>query len=84
MLKYLLGPNLNLRNGTRMKVVKMMDRSIECEVLVGTSKGHRVCLPRIPHHDRSGDYPFTIVRRQFPVRLDYLYFLSSVLNLMEL
>ena len=30
-----------------------------------------VFLPRIPHYDKSGDYPFTVVRRQFPVRLAF-------------
>ena len=58
----------NLRNGTRMTVIQMMARVLECEVAVGDSKGKRIYLPRIPHYDRSGDFPFTIVRRQFPVR----------------
>jgi hypothetical protein len=64
-------PQLSLRNGTRMKVVGMMERAIEVEVAVGPSKGSRVFLPRIPHYDRSNDFPFTIVRRQFPVRLAF-------------
>ena len=54
-----------------MIVVKMMDRVLECEVAVGTQKGLRVFLPRIPMHDQSHDFPFTIVRRQFPVRLAF-------------
>ena len=47
-----------------MIVVKMMDRVLECEVAVGTQKGLRVFLPRIPMHDKSNELPFTIVRRQ--------------------
>ena len=58
----------NLRNGTRMTVIQMMAWVLECEAAVGDSKGKRIYLPKIPHYDRSGDFPFTIVRRQFPVR----------------
>ena len=65
------GPDSNLRNGTRMIVKKLMKRTIECEVAVGTNKGNRVFLPRIPMYDRSNEFPFTLVRRQFPVRLAF-------------
>ncbi|XP_064637083.1 uncharacterized protein LOC135493587 [Lineus longissimus] len=66
------GPSCSLRNGTRMTVIKMMQRTIECQVSTGINNGLRVFLPRIPHHDRSGDdFPFTIVRRQFPIRLSW-------------
>ena len=65
------GPASSLRNGTRMIVKNMMDRVVECEVVVGESSGKRVFLPRIPHYDKSGDFPFTIVRRQFPIRLAF-------------
>jgi ATP-dependent DNA helicase PIF1 len=62
------GQSNSLRNGTRMIIVNMMDRCLECEVATGSLRGLRVYLPRIPHHDSAGDFPFTIVRRQFPVR----------------
>jgi hypothetical protein len=65
------GTAVSLRNGTRMIVIQMMERALEVEVAVGINKGLRVFLPRIPHYDKSGDYPFTIVRRQFPVRLAF-------------
>jgi ATP-dependent DNA helicase PIF1 len=61
-----------------MKVMKMMDRVLECEVVVGTQKGLRVFLPRIPMHDRSEEFPFTIVRRQFPVRLAFCLTINKV------
>ena len=61
-----------------MKVIKMMDRVLECEVVVGTQKGLRVFLPRIPMHDRSEEFPFTIVRRQFPVRLAFCLTINKV------
>ena len=28
-------------------------------------------MPRIPHHDRNDELPFTFVRRQFPIRLAF-------------
>ena len=62
-----------------MIVVKMMDRVLECEVAVGTQKGLRVFLPRIPMHDRSNELPFTIVRRQFPVRLAFCLTINKVI-----
>lgn len=63
------GANCSLRNGTRMIVLQLMDRALECEVAVGQHKGLKVFLPRIPHHDKSKDFPFTVIRRQFPLRL---------------
>ena len=65
------GPSCSLRNGTRMIVRHLMKRTIDCEVAVGTNKGTRVFLPRIPMYDRSNEFPFTLVRRQFPVRLAF-------------
>lgn len=65
------GPNRTLKNGTRMVLVQMMDKVLECEIAVGTNKGERIFLPRIPHYDRGDEFPFTFVRRQFPVRLAF-------------
>ena len=64
------GPNVSLRNGTRMIVTQMMERALEVEVAVGMNKGLKVFLPRVPQYDKSGsgDHPFTLVRRQFPLR----------------
>ena len=62
------GPKVSLRNGTRMVIVQMMERALEVEIAVGMNKGLTVFLPRVPQYDKSGDYPFTLVRRQFPVR----------------
>ena len=72
------GSHGSLRNGTRLIVINMMDRCLECEVAAGSMKGLRVFLPRIPHHDASGDFPFTIVRRQFPVRPAFCMTINKV------
>ena len=72
------GPNNSLKNGTRMTVVKMMDRVLECEIAIGAQKGKRVFLPRIPMTDKSNEFPFTIVRRQFPVKLAFCLTINKV------
>ena len=38
-------------------------------IFVGTNKGRRIFLPRIPHHNRHDELPF--VRRPLPVRLAF-------------
>ena len=75
------GQSNSLRNGTRMIIVNMMDRCLECEVATGSMRGLRVYLPRIPHHDSTGDFPFTIVRRQFPVRPAFCITINKVSKL---
>ena len=48
-----------------------MERIVECQVAVGVNKGKSVFLPRIPIYDRSNEFPFTLVRRQFPLKLSF-------------
>ena len=59
------GPNVSLRNGTRMVVIQIMERALEVEVAAGINKGLRVFLPRVPQYDKCGDYPFTLVQKYF-------------------
>ena len=72
------GQTFGLRNGTRMIVKKMMERVIECQVAVGTQRGLRVFIPRIPMTDKSNELPFTIVRRQFPLKLAFSLTINKV------
>ena len=58
-----------LVNGTRMIVRSMHDKVIECEIMVGARKGERVFIPRIPMYDRSNEFPWTMIRTQFPIRV---------------
>ena len=58
-----------LANGTRLIVIKLMDRLIEAEVATGPAKGQRVFIPRLSITPSDADkWPFTLCRRQFPVR----------------
>ena len=58
-----------LVNGTRMVVRSLYEKTIECEVIIGTSKGLRVFIPRIPMVDTSGEFPWVMTRVQYPVRV---------------
>ena len=65
--------NLNLKsglcNGTRLMVLDMKAHVIMCEILTGVHKGDIVSLPRINIEYKGADLPFTLTRKQFPVRL---------------
>ena len=58
-----------LVNGTRMIIRAMHNKVLECEIMVGHRKGEIVFIPRIPLYDRSNDYPWTMIRVQFCIRL---------------
>jgi hypothetical protein len=61
-----------LANGTRLIVTKLNDRVIEAVVATGPDKGRIAFLPRIDLQPSEPDLmPFTLVRRQFPVRAAY-------------
>ena len=47
----------------------MYEKTIECAVIIGTSKGLRVFIPRIPMVDTSGEFPWVTTRIQFPIRV---------------
>ena len=65
--------NLNLKaglcNGTRMLILEMKPHVLMCEILTGVRKGDIVSLPRINMIYEGSDLPFTLTRKQFPVRL---------------
>ena len=60
-----------LVNGTRMVIRTKDEKSLQCEIMVGARKGNMVSIPRIPMYDRSNEFPWTMIRTQFPVRVCY-------------
>ncbi|CAL9234415.1 unnamed protein product [Arabidopsis halleri] len=60
-----------LCNGTRLIVTRLGERVIEGEILTGTHAGNKVILPRIILSPPISDHPFTLRRRQFPIRVCY-------------
>jgi len=69
-------PIISLRNlpngvadGTRLIVAQLMERLIDAEVATGPMKGQRVLLSRLTITPSNVEnLPFTLRRRQFPVR----------------
>nr|XP_047129403.1 uncharacterized protein LOC100202463 [Hydra vulgaris] len=60
-----------LCNGTRLMVRALHNNYIDGEVLTGVSAGNRVFVPRVQLAPSDANLPFTLKRRQFPVRLAY-------------
>ena len=58
-----------LVNGTRLIVKRLHNKVLECKVMVGSRKGEIIFIPRIPMYDKSNEFPWTMVRLQFPVRV---------------
>jgi hypothetical protein len=67
-----LSPSTGLCNGTRLKIIRISQRVIECEILAGKHAGNTVFIPRIPLASSStSDLPFDFQRTQFPLRLAF-------------
>ncbi|UYV73502.1 hypothetical protein LAZ67_10003841 [Cordylochernes scorpioides] len=60
-----------LCNGTRMIVTELKTNLIYCEVLSGPAKNEIVYIPRIDCSSGESDYPFKMIRRQFPIRISF-------------
>lgn len=66
LLKNLTG---GLANGTRLIVLRLMERVIEAQVATGPDVGKRVFIPRLSITPSDTEkMPFTLRRRQFPLR----------------
>jgi len=67
-----LSPSTGMCNGTRLHVVRISQRVVECEILAGKRAGNMVFIPRIPLASSStADLPFDFQRTQFPLRLAF-------------
>jgi hypothetical protein len=60
-----------LCNGTRMILVAIRSRVLECRILGGQNAGQHVFIPRITLQPSDTSIPRPIRRRQFPVRLAF-------------
>ena len=67
-----LSPPRGLCNGTRLRVNRVQQRIVECEILSGKHAGTHVWIPRIPLAPSSdANLPFDFNRTQFPIRLAF-------------
>nr|XP_034897676.1 ATP-dependent DNA helicase pif1-like [Populus alba] len=71
MLLRNLSPSAGLCNGTRLIVTQLAERIIEAQIITGSNIGDRVFIPRIVFPVNDKKCPFTIKRRQFPIRPCY-------------
>ena len=61
-----------LCNGTKMILKRFVSRYVlEGTIVSGSHKGEHVFLPRINFSTSESDFPFTMTRRQFPIRLAF-------------
>ena len=68
MLLRNLNTSQGLCNGTRMIVKRMRNNLLECEIMHGSYKGQCHFIPRINMDSSDDVLPFTLRRRQFPLR----------------
>jgi ATP-dependent DNA helicase PIF1 len=66
-----LNPSKRLMNGTRMKVLQLMDRVIKVKILTGANVGSVHFIPRIKLIPSDSTLSFEMSRMQFPVKLAY-------------
>ena len=71
MLLRNLNQSLGLCNGTRLIVTQLGDNVIEAVIITGTHTRHKTYIPRINLTTRGNHWPFTLCRRQFPIKVCY-------------
>ena len=62
------GPGNSLRNGTHIIILKFRQKVLEVEIACGVNKGKCFLLPRITLQPSDTELPFTLKKRQFPIR----------------
>ncbi|CAI0412986.1 unnamed protein product [Linum tenue] len=71
MLLRNIDPSAGMCNGTRLMITHLGENVIKGIILTGTYEGTVVAIPRIALNFSDHKWPFTMKRRQFPVRLCY-------------
>ncbi|KAM0885149.1 hypothetical protein ACQ4PT_030511 [Festuca glaucescens] len=71
MLLRNISQGTGLCNGTRLIVTRLADKVIEAIVMTGSNIGDVVYIPRICLTTKDPKWPFTLHRRQFPIRICY-------------
>ncbi|CAN1317212.1 ATP-dependent DNA helicase PIF1 [Linum perenne] len=71
MLLRNLNPSMGLCNGTRILITRLGQHVISGLIIGGTFEGVAVAIPRIVLDVTQHRWPFTLKRRQFPIRLCY-------------
>jgi ATP-dependent DNA helicase PIF1 len=71
MLLRNLNTKRGLCNGTRMIVHDLKPNLIIAKVLTGSAEGQLVFIPRVDLKPSDADLPFTLRRRQFPIKLAF-------------
>jgi ATP-dependent DNA helicase PIF1 len=71
MLLRNLNQSLGLCNGTRLIVTNLGQNIIEVVIITGTHTSEKRYIPRINLTTRGTRWPFTLCRRQFPVKVCY-------------
>jgi hypothetical protein len=66
-----LNTRAGLCNGTRLIVRELKNNVIVAHILKGKTLGERVFIPRVDLIPSEDEFPVTIRRRQFPVRLAF-------------
>ncbi|CAG8851683.1 26218_t:CDS:1, partial [Gigaspora margarita] len=66
-----LDPINGLCNGTKLICKAFNLNVIEAEIATGNQRGRRIFLPQIPFMTSETRFPFTLKRKQFPVKLAF-------------
>ena len=71
MLLRNINPSMGLCNGTRLIITQLSSKVIQAQIITGSNIGNQVFIPRIIFPINEIICPFTIKRRQFPLKLCY-------------
>jgi ATP-dependent DNA helicase PIF1 len=71
MLLRNLNPSVGLCNGTRLIITQLGSKIIEAKIITGSHIGTKVYIPRIIISVTEHKWPFTLKRKQFPVKVCY-------------